>query len=108
MWRFQAGHSVVAYISDFLPYFYVPAPRGFTESDTWAFTEYLNVSGMFLRLTSRVERFQNVGNGGVKGAELIKRRSLWGYRGDDWIIFIKITLFEPRSVPRIRDKFPPT
>ncbi|KAH9933323.1 DNA polymerase family B-domain-containing protein [Fomitopsis serialis] len=71
----EAGHSVMAYITDFFPYFYVAAPRGFTESDTWAFAEYLN----------------NAGNGGVKGCELIKRRSLWGYRGDDWIIFIKIT-----------------
>ncbi|TFY53620.1 hypothetical protein EVJ58_g9353 [Rhodofomes roseus] len=61
---------------NFLPYFYVPAPRGFTESDTWAFAEYLN----------------NAGSGGVKGAELVKRKSLWGYRGDDWIVFIKITL----------------
>ncbi|KZT70718.1 hypothetical protein DAEQUDRAFT_162972 [Daedalea quercina L-15889] len=85
----EAGHSVVANITDFLPYFYVAAPRGFAESDTWAFTEHLN----------------NVGSGGVKGVELIKRRSLWGYRGDDWIVFIKITLYEPRSVPRIRGIF---
>ena len=41
----QAGHSVMANITDFLPYFYVAAPRGFAESDSFAFTEYLNVSG---------------------------------------------------------------
>lgn len=35
----------MANITGFLPYFYVPAPRGFTESDSFAFTEYLNVSG---------------------------------------------------------------
>lgn len=40
----------------------------------------------------------------MRGVELIKRRSLWGYRGDDWVVFIKITCNEPRSVPRIRDK----
>ena len=43
---FHAGHSVMANITGFLPYFYVLAPRGYNESDSFAFTEYLNVSGL--------------------------------------------------------------
>ncbi|PCH44386.1 delta DNA polymerase [Wolfiporia cocos MD-104 SS10] len=86
----ESGHSVLAHITDFLPYFYIPAPRGFTNSDTYAFTEYLN----------------NAGNGGVvRKVELVSKRSLWGYRGDDWIIFLKITLADQRSLPKIRGLF---
>jgi len=28
-----------------------------------------------------------------------------GYLGDDWIPFLKITLTDPKSVPKVRDKF---
>ncbi|KZT09911.1 uncharacterized protein LAESUDRAFT_673547 [Laetiporus sulphureus 93-53] len=86
----EAGHSVLAIITDFQPYFYIPAPRGFAESDTWSFEQYLN----------------NAGNGGaVRSVEFVKRRSLWGYRGDDWVIFLKITVVDQRSLPRIRGIF---
>lgn len=40
----QEGHSVLANITDFLPYFYIPVPRGFLDSDITAFSLYLNVS----------------------------------------------------------------
>ncbi|CCM00374.1 uncharacterized protein FIBRA_02404 [Fibroporia radiculosa] len=65
----EAGHSVLATVTGFLPYFYVATPRGFTESDTFAFCDHLN----------------NAGSGAVvRGVELVKKRSLWGYKGDDW------------------------
>lgn len=32
------------HIQDFLPYFYIAAPRGFMNTDTQPFREYLNVS----------------------------------------------------------------
>ena len=40
----QDGHSVLMHVLDFLPYFYVAAPRGFLNTDTQTFREYLNVS----------------------------------------------------------------
>ena len=40
----QDGHSVLMHVLDFLPYFYVAAPRGFLNTDTQSFREYLNVS----------------------------------------------------------------
>ena len=40
----QEGHSVMAYIMNFQPYFYVPAPRGFLENDIRPFKDALNVS----------------------------------------------------------------
>ncbi|KAG2070221.1 hypothetical protein BDR04DRAFT_1100449 [Suillus decipiens] len=86
----EDGNSVLAYVTGFLPYFYVAVPRGFDESDLDAFADQLNK--------------QAQGNF-VRQIEIVKRRSLWGYRGDDWIPFMKITISEPRNLPKIRGLF---
>ncbi|KAG6910242.1 hypothetical protein DXG01_012377 [Tephrocybe rancida] len=39
----QAGHSVLAHITDFQPYFYIAVPRGFNKDDVEAFRQDLNV-----------------------------------------------------------------
>ncbi|KAG1886473.1 DNA-directed DNA polymerase [Suillus subluteus] len=62
--------------------------RGFDESDINAFGDQLN---------------KQVQDNFVRQTEIIKRRSLWGYRGDDWIPFMKLTISEPRNLPKIRD-----
>uniref|UniRef100_A0A0W0FX77 Putative delta DNA polymerase n=1 Tax=Moniliophthora roreri TaxID=221103 RepID=A0A0W0FX77_MONRR len=86
----EAGHSVLAHIHDFLPYFYVAQPRGFQEDDLDAFRQYLNSQTV---------------DGAVKYVEIVKKRTLWGYRGDATVPFIKITLTNPQYVPKVRDKF---
>lgn len=43
----QEGHSVLAHIRHFLPYFWVAAPRGFTNNDCKDFAVYLNVRYSF-------------------------------------------------------------
>lgn len=40
----QAGNSVLANVTQFMPYFYIPVPRGFDNSDVDAFTDAVNVS----------------------------------------------------------------
>ena len=40
----------------------------------------------------------------VRNIELVKKRSLWEYIGDDWVMFIKITVADPRSLPKVRDE----
>lgn len=40
----QAGNSVLANVTQFMPYFYVPVPRGFDNADLDAFMDALNVS----------------------------------------------------------------
>jgi hypothetical protein len=42
--------------------------------------------------------------GFVKGLELVKKRSLWGYKGDDVVMFLKIVVTEPSKLPRVRDE----
>ena len=41
----------------------------------------------------------------VRAVEVQKKRSLWEYRGDDWIPFIKITVADQKSIPKIRGLF---
>ena len=38
-------------------------------------------------------------------AEVVKKRSLWGYRGDDWVPFFKLTITTPKDLPKVRDKY---
>ncbi|KAH9852052.1 DNA polymerase family B-domain-containing protein [Lenzites betulinus] len=83
----ENGHSVLAHVTDFMPYFYIATPRGFDNDDMSPFMRYLN----------------NVLPGGaVRDVELVKKRSLWGYKGDDWVSFIKITVADQRSLPKVR------
>ena len=39
----EEGHSVLAHITDFMPYLYVSAPRGFQNTDCEPFKTHLNV-----------------------------------------------------------------
>ena len=43
----QNGNSIVATVTDVLPYFYVAVPRGFTDADLEPFRHYLNVSTVY-------------------------------------------------------------
>ncbi|ETW78956.1 hypothetical protein HETIRDRAFT_155985 [Heterobasidion irregulare TC 32-1] len=78
----EVGHSVLAHVTDFFPYFYIAVPRGFTDDDLLPFQNSIN------------------NGGGVRGIELANKRSLWGYRGDDLAMFMKITVTDPKSLPR--------
>ncbi|KAF5316080.1 hypothetical protein D9619_006143 [Psilocybe cf. subviscida] len=82
----EEGHSVLANITNFLPYFYVSIPRGFTDEDMEPFREYL---GQGLEGDSRVLKLEKVA-----------KKSLWAYKGDVDVPFLKITLTDPRSVPK--------
>ncbi|KAH7905236.1 ribonuclease H-like domain-containing protein [Hygrophoropsis aurantiaca] len=86
----EEGHSVLAHVSGFLPYFYIAVPRGFDKVDFDAFAEYLN-DLVKQRCVSKVEQ--------------VSKRTLWGYLGEDWIPFLKITFFGPKHLAQIRDRF---
>ncbi|KLO05308.1 hypothetical protein SCHPADRAFT_933696 [Schizopora paradoxa] len=86
----EEGHSVLAQIEGFEPYFYIPAPRGFQTSDTITFLEYLK--GKFDDAT-------------VDRVELVKKMSLQNYYGDTPSPFVKIIVKTPRNVPKVRGMF---
>ncbi|CAK5273856.1 unnamed protein product [Mycena citricolor] len=85
----QEGNSVLAHVTNFLPYFYVGQPRGFRQEDIEPFRQHLN--GL-------------VAGDPVVDVCLVSKRSLWGYRGDDWVPFIKLTVSNPKSLPKVRDE----
>ncbi|KAF9054588.1 DNA polymerase family B-domain-containing protein [Panaeolus papilionaceus] len=85
----QEGHSVVATVTDVLPYFYVPVPRGFTDDDFNPFRSYLNDAINESSIILKIEK--------------VVKRSLVGYLGDEQVPFLKITLRDPKSVPKVRD-----
>ncbi|KAF8801312.1 hypothetical protein BYT27DRAFT_7198397 [Phlegmacium glaucopus] len=88
----EAGHSVLATVTDFLPYFYVSYPRGLTDGDLGSLRQYLN------NLTGDNENI-------VRKIERVSKRSLWGYRGDEWVPFLKLTINNASNVPKVRGIF---
>jgi hypothetical protein len=40
----------------------------------------------------------------VTKIETVEKRTLWGYKGDDYTPFMKITVTDPKAVPRVRDE----
>jgi len=101
---------VLANITGFQPYFYVALPRGFTTDDISPFRDYLNVGLVSMPfacefgLDFSLQNHLDEGNP-VISIEQVSKKSLWGYLGDDWVPFLKITLTDPKSVPKVRDKF---
>nr|GAT42941.1 predicted protein [Mycena chlorophos] len=81
----QNGNSVLAFVTGFKPYFYVAQPRGFRADDLDPFKQHLN--GL---LPSEF----------VLNVETVMRRSLWGYRGDDYVPFLKLTVANPKALPK--------
>ena len=48
---------------------------------------------------------QSIGNGGVvRDVQMVNKKSLMNYMGDTHVPFLKITLSDQRSLPKIRDK----
>ncbi|KAI0031276.1 DNA polymerase family B-domain-containing protein [Vararia minispora EC-137] len=115
LWMFgvtEGGHSVMARVIGFLPYFYVPVPRGFENSDIHPFKIHLNASLISSHHESLANSSsQSLAGGTVVDVQFVHKRTLWGYRGDDSVLFLKIILTEPKILPRkgecsFRDLFP--
>jgi DNA polymerase delta subunit 1 len=45
-----------------------------------------------------------VGITAVVSCVVLNRRSLWGYKGDEQVPFIKITCTDQKAIPKVRDK----
>lgn len=97
----------MANITTFLPYFYVAYPRGFLDENMEGLREYLNVSLFYLlpahglMASSMQNQFESIV---VKKIERVMKKSIWEYKGDDISPFLRLTLDEPRNVPKVRDK----
>ncbi|GAA5907898.1 DNA-directed DNA polymerase delta POL3 [Sporobolomyces salmoneus] len=88
----EAGNSVLLHVKGFLPYFWVAAPKGFTNADCTPLFEHLNTN-----------HFN--GTRPVRAISVANKRSLWGYKGDAVSPFIKITTADTKSYPKVRGAF---
>jgi DNA polymerase delta subunit 1 len=85
----QAGNSVLAHVHGFRPYFYVAAPSGFLNKDLEPLKDTINSA-----VTSPVPP--------VISCAVFNRKSLWGYRGNESVPFIRITCADPKALPRVK------
>ncbi|CAO3621990.1 unnamed protein product [Cunninghamella echinulata] len=84
------GNSVVCYVKGFLPYFYFQAPPGLNESHLPALKTAFS---------------KDIGeNNSIARLDIVLKQSLYGYHGDTKSPFVKITVNDPRSFSKIRQK----
>jgi DNA polymerase delta subunit 1 len=98
----QEGNSVLAHIHGFKPYFYVAAPPGFLNNDLDSLKDTINVSVGFGE--SNEQSHVPAAVAPVTNCIILNRKSLWGYRGDENVPFIKITCYDHKSLSRVKDK----
>ncbi|WVQ62616.1 uncharacterized protein L199_000763 [Kwoniella botswanensis] len=87
----QKGNSVLAHVYGFKPYFYVAAPQGFLNKDLEPLKDTINQMFASFGLT-------------VTNCAIFNRRSLWAYRGDETVPFIKITCADPKNISKVKDE----
>ncbi|KAI9625850.1 hypothetical protein H4Q26_016098 [Puccinia striiformis f. sp. tritici PST-130] len=88
----EAGHSVLVHIQDFLPYFWVPAPKGFQNADCRDLLTTLNSA-------------LSLGVKPVHSLSVANKTSLWGYTGDSQSPFLQVVLTDFKHLSRVKNAF---
>ncbi|KAI2464890.1 DNA polymerase family B-domain-containing protein [Annulohypoxylon bovei var. microspora] len=88
----EDGHSVMLHVTDFKHYLYVAAPVSFTPKDCEPFKAYLQ---------NQVGQNQNV----IHSCELTLRENIYGFQGNTKSPYIKVTVTDPKFIPRVRSAF---
>ncbi|MBW0480701.1 hypothetical protein O181_020416 [Austropuccinia psidii MF-1] len=88
----ETGHSVLAHIQDFLPYFWVPAPKDFQNSDCKDLAAALNSA-----LSTGIKPVHSI--------TVFFKMSLWAYTGDTKSPFLKVTLTDFKHLGRVKNAF---
>lgn len=87
------GNSVCCHIHGFAPYFYVPAPSGFTSADLSEFKRELN-STVLKDMRSNKDNISTT----VLAVEITRKESMYGYHGKKIMDFLRITMAMPRLI----------
>ncbi|SAM06965.1 hypothetical protein [Absidia glauca] len=84
------GNSVLCSAHGFLPYFYFPAPLGLKKSHLPALQQALTIATGETNIIDKLE--------------IVMKQSLYGYRGDTKSPFVKVTVFDPRNIYKVKNK----
>ncbi|XP_029945640.1 DNA polymerase delta catalytic subunit [Salarias fasciatus] len=89
----DSGNSVCCHIHGFAPYFYVPAPSGFTSADLSEFKRELN-SVVLKDMRSNKDNISTT----VLAVDITRKENMYGYHGRKIMDFLRITMAMPRLV----------
>lgn len=88
----ENGHSVMLHVTDFKHYIYVAAPVSFTPQDCEPFKAYLE---------TQLAQHQPA----IFSCHLVLRENIYGFQGNVQSPYIKITVTDPKFIPRVRSAF---
>uniref|UniRef100_A0A9J7XIY9 DNA polymerase delta catalytic subunit n=1 Tax=Cyprinus carpio carpio TaxID=630221 RepID=A0A9J7XIY9_CYPCA len=89
----DSGNSVCCHIHGFAPYFYVPAPNGFTSAHLAEFQRELN-SAVLKDMRSNKDNIAVT----VLAVDITRKESMYNYHGNKPHDFLRITMAMPRLI----------
>ncbi|KAI4873613.1 hypothetical protein NFI96_016688 [Prochilodus magdalenae] len=89
----DSGNSVCCHVHGFAPYFYVPAPAGFTRCHLADFQKELN-SAVLKDMRSNKDNISVT----VLAVDMSRKESMYGFHGNRPLDFLRITMAMPRLV----------
>uniref|UniRef100_A0A8C2CMW4 DNA polymerase delta catalytic subunit n=1 Tax=Cyprinus carpio TaxID=7962 RepID=A0A8C2CMW4_CYPCA len=89
----DSGNSVCCHIHGFAPYFYVPAPNGFTSAHLAEFQRELN-SAVLMDMRSNKDNIAVT----VLAVDITRKESMYNYHGNKPHDFLRITMAMPRLI----------
>ncbi|XP_052407697.1 DNA polymerase delta catalytic subunit isoform X2 [Carassius gibelio] len=89
----DSGNSVCCHVHGFAPYFYVPAPHGFTNAHLAEFQRELN-SAVLKDMRSNKDNIAVT----VLAVDITKKESMYHYHGNKPLDFLRITMAMPRLI----------
>lgn len=85
----ENGHSVMLHVTDFKHYLYIAAPVSFTPKDCEPFKAYLE---------TQLAQHQPA----IYSCQVVLRENIYGFQGNVQSPYIKVTVTDPKSIPRVR------
>ncbi|KAF3908632.1 hypothetical protein AA313_de0202699 [Arthrobotrys entomopaga] len=85
----ETGHSVLLHVTNFQHYLYIQAPVGFDLSHVEPYQDWLE---------GRV----GAGPDSIASVQIVMRENLYGFQGNQKSPYIKITVTDPKHIPKVR------